>query len=130
MSRRADQDKSANLYEGTRSLIQREKARRAHLTGIDQHAKAPFVTQEDWDRARPAFSVRSEGHYRDAHDISGREHMSEVDPFDGGKVRGGSGSAEMTVLGQDDNDNDDLLVIHPVIDGRLLDKGRQEKTTK
>jgi hypothetical protein len=43
--------------------------------------------------------------------------MSEVDCFDGGKARKGS-------IGGEINENEDLITIHPVIDGRLKDEAR------
>lgn len=64
---------------------------------------------------------RSKAHYRDRIDVSGREHMSDVDCFHGAKARKGS----IGVEDQGDNPHEDLLLIHPVVDGRLKDEVRQ-----
>lgn len=127
MSRLADQDKPVHIYAGTRLLIEREKARRSHFSNNNtEGSQPPYNSQTDREQARSNFSARSEGHYRDVHDIPSREHMSEVDPFDGEKIRGRTKNPEMTVIGKTDNRDVDLLIIHPVIDDRLLDKSKRK----
>jgi hypothetical protein len=56
--------------------------------------------------------------------ISVREHMSSVDCVDGSNMRrhGEQNTEEKTA--SQDIDTDDLLVIHPVVDGRLKDVAR------
>jgi hypothetical protein len=49
--------------------------------------------------------------------------MSDVDCFDGSNVRRGG-----TVQG--DGEEEDLPIIHPVVDGRLKDEGRVAKPAK
>lgn len=66
----------------------------------------------------------SRGHYRDHIDIAQREHMSEVDHFDGKAVRRGRPDDKEGKKGDDGSDEQDLAEIHPVLDGRLRDEGR------
>ncbi|KZP03788.1 hypothetical protein FIBSPDRAFT_941342 [Athelia psychrophila] len=64
---------------------------------------------------------RSKAHYKDRIDVSGREDMSDVDCFHGAQARKGI----IGVGGHGDGADEDLLLIHPVVDGRLKDEGRQ-----
>jgi 5'-nucleotidase len=88
---------------------------------------------QHWQQAALAAARHIPGrkHYRDHLSVSAREHMSPVDCFDGAKVRtlAHKGRVEMTERETDDKDvefvdNDDLLVVHPMVDGRLKDEGR------
>ncbi|KAF4614842.1 hypothetical protein D9613_002892 [Agrocybe pediades] len=75
-----------------------------------------------WKRAA-ALAVKhalSKFHYRTHFKISETEHMASVDAFDGANARKGRTCANVPAEG-----NDDLLVVHPIIDGRLKDEGRQ-----
>lgn len=89
-----------------------------------------------WRRVAGIALRWSRGHYRDNLRISGREHMSDVDCFDGAKMRRGrferneekspgdngvqpSEHEELTGA------EEDLAVISPVVDGLLKDEGRK-----
>lgn len=61
---------------------------------------------------------RSTAHYQNHFKISVTEHMSEVDAFDGEHARK---SLACTPASSDENDN--LLLVTPVVDGRLKDEG-------
>jgi len=59
---------------------------------------------------------------------AGTEHMSEVDCFDGAKARAsGAGDSVASTQGRANpmEEDDSLIVIAPVVDGRLKDFGRQ-----
>jgi hypothetical protein len=77
-------------------------------------------------------SIRSKRHYQDTLSVSQVEHMGDVDCFDGGKIirEWGAPQAQEGKEEKDQSENgsgkdaDDLLVIHPVVDGRMKDIGR------
>ena len=78
-------------------------------------------------------SIRSKGHYQANLSVTQVEHMSEVDCFDGetmrnkwGASRPGDGKEEKGQGGTNYRmtDEEDLLQIHPVLDGRFKDVGR------
>lgn len=116
MARLAEQSPITHLDEGTSAVIDKERERRGKV-GTSTLSGA---TQKWQHAAALALRSRSNAHYKDQINVSTREHMSGVDSFNGGKARKGSiGEAE-----KGDNDEDDLLVIHPVVDGRLKDEGR------
>lgn len=58
-------------------------------------------------------------HYQENLNVGHRESMRAVDPFDGEKMRKGEKCAEPQV-----EQDDDLLTISPIVDGRLKDQGR------
>jgi 5'-nucleotidase len=103
---------TAFIQSDTEAIIQREKTR--------QH-KLESSARMRWKKAAELAinHVRSKRHYQDNMAISRHEHMSGVDSFDGEKMRGGKSS------GGTDARDEDLLVIHPVVDGRLKDVGRE-----
>ena len=78
-------------------------------------------------------SIRSKRHYQETLSVAQVEHMSDVDCFDGEKMRKEWGSQTQEAKegkGQNENssrsaDEEDLLQIHPVLDGRLEDIGRK-----
>jgi hypothetical protein len=77
-------------------------------------------------------SIRSKRHYQENLIIPQVEHMSEVDCFDGQKMRkewGAPRVEEKEEKGPDEagshtTEEADLLYIHPVLDGRFKDIGR------
>ena len=75
---------------------------------------------QKWQRA--LHKLRSRAHYRDHFNVTAREHMSGVDCYDGKKVRQGSGGSGEN--GREKTYKEDLLVIHPVVDGRCKDVAR------
>ncbi|KZP23699.1 Metallo-dependent phosphatase [Athelia psychrophila] len=99
-----------HLHPETRSIISQ-----AHTT--------PTRAVKHWHHAAmlAVRHSRSKAHYKDRIDVSGREDMSDVDCFHGAKARKGS----IGLGGQADAADEDLLLIHPVVDGRLKDEGRQ-----
>ena len=89
-----------------------------------------------WDMWRRVAGIAlrwSRAHYRDQLRVSGREHMSEVDCFDGDKMRKGrferakepESEGEMKQNEELEGAEEDLVIIHPVVDGRLKDEGRR-----
>lgn len=104
-----------HLHPDTRKIISKAQGAREAST----HTRAI----KHWQHAAvlAVRHVRSRAHYKDRIDVSGKEHMSEVDCFHGAKARKGSIGIEE----KGDNKDEDLLVIHPVVDGRLKDEGRQ-----
>ncbi|EGN96165.1 hypothetical protein SERLA73DRAFT_170577 [Serpula lacrymans var. lacrymans S7.3] len=106
-----------HLHHDTAAIIVRERERLNHHKD-DNHLKISHQWQQI--AARALAQSRSRAHYSDHIKTSEREHMSDVDCFDGQKAR--SGRAEDA--GKKYDGDEDLLIIHPVIDGRLKDEGR------
>ncbi len=85
--------------------------------------------REHWRYAMDEIrqKVRSAMQYQAPFKIVGREHMSGVDCFDGSHARAEKGGEAVTAAtddGQSGKVDPDLLVIDPVVDGRLKDVGR------
>lgn len=116
MASLTDDAQRDHLNEETNAAIGRERARRDKN---DRSAKSDAAHK--WQHAAAlALRSKSSTHYKDHINISTREDMSDVDCFNGAKARKGSVGDMVEV-----NENDeDLLVIHPVVDGRLRDEGR------
>ena len=145
----------------TPAVVSREKARQSHaarrsrskskdrLAGARSKSPAhmlrdaiprsmsPSRISDMWKRVAGAALRWSRGHYRDNLRISGREHMSDVDCFDGAKMRKGRFEREEGKVhdkvkegkGEDDVEltglEEDLVTIFPMVDGRLKDEGRK-----
>lgn len=93
-----------------------------------QRSHSPGRAIGDMWRRVAGIALRwSRGHYRDHLRVTGREHMSDVDCFDGEKMRKGRFESEKEKTEDDESDgmDEDLLTIHPVVDGRLKDEGRK-----
>ncbi|KAI0085451.1 Metallo-dependent phosphatase [Irpex rosettiformis] len=112
------------INSATKGIIERERARLDRFN----KSKAEIVTK--WRRAMRLAVRYSRAHYKELIHITSKEHMSDVDCFDGSRARAGS-RAEVGRLEEDDSDDcdrdrddDDLVLIHPVVDGRLKDQGR------
>ena len=167
LSRMATMHSVQLLDPETPALISREKARQSHASRRSRskskdrlsgaRAKSPVgalkgassprsmspgrAIGDMWRRVAGIALRWSRGHYRDHMRISGREHMSEVDCFDGEKMRKGRFGRDqakkveegaMDKEGKDGEENaeltgseEDLATIHPVVDGRLKDEGRK-----
>lgn len=78
-------------------------------------------------------SIRSKRHYQETLSVAQVEHMSDVDCFDGEKMRRKWGAPKAKGAKEEKDqdetssrvtDEDDLLLIHPVMDGRFKDVGR------
>ena len=82
-----------------------------------------------WRRVAGIALRWSRGHYRDNLRVTGREHMSDVDCFDGDGMRKGRFARPKVEQATEDEELDgteeDLANIHPVVDGRLKDEGRK-----
>lgn len=114
MARLADTDVKQHSFiqSDTEAIVQREKTRQ-HKVESRAHAH--------WKKAAALAikHVRSKKHYQDNMAIAHNEHMSDVDSFDGEKMRDGKSRST------DETEDNDLLVIHPVVDGRFKDVGRE-----
>lgn len=115
MARRADAATSNALGTGAKQAILREQARREGA-GEEKQSQAALR----WKRGADLAIRWSKAHFQDQLNVSGTEHMSAVDPCDGAQVRKGIASDGIV----DEAPDEDLLVIHPEIDGRLKDVGR------
>jgi 5'-nucleotidase len=108
------------LQQSTMDAISREiKHQRSHIrNSTDLRSVASL-----WKQATSAVLhwSRSRTHYRDQLRVCGSEHMSLVDSLDGKNMRAGVPLQENL----DMNINEDLLTVHPQIDGRLADEGRK-----
>ena len=110
---------------GTENIIQRERKRSQRLGNAKVHWKLAA--------SLAIKSIRSKRHYQDTLSVAQVEHMSDVDCFDGANIRREWGAPQAQERkeekGQDEKSSDkhvdDLLVIHPVLDGRLKDIGRE-----
>jgi len=63
---------------------------------------------------------RSRTHYQEQLNVCTMEHMSTVDAFNGSSARQG----QDTGMRLEADEDEDLLVVSPHIDGRLRDEGR------
>ena len=111
---------------GTEMIVQRERKRSQRL----QHPE-----KMHWKLAASLVikSIRTKRHYQENLSVAQVEHMSEVDCFDGEKMRRewGAHPIEETKEGkiQEETssrttDEKDLLHIHPILDGRFKDVAR------
>jgi len=110
---------------GTEMIIQRERKRSQRLQNQGKM---------HWKLAGSLVikSIRSKRHYQETLSVAQVEHMSDVDCFDGEKMRREWGAPQAQEAkegkGQDEKsphkNEEDLLNIHPVLDGRFNDIGR------
>lgn len=107
------------LNSATKDIIAREQKRKARYL---QNSRKDVASK--WRHATQLAVRWSRAHYKDNIGVAGREHMSDVDCFDGGRTRVMQHHKEE---GDDEHDHseEDLAVIHPVVDGRLKDEGRK-----
>lgn len=106
------------LHPDTTRILARERER------LERHAPdASAAARRLWRVAasRVLHQSRAGAHYGDHISVSSREHMSDVDCFDGARIRGQSTNGKEE--GHKTSD-EDLLSISPEIDGRLKDEGR------
>ncbi|KAH0830270.1 Metallo-dependent phosphatase-like protein [Lanmaoa asiatica] len=110
-----------HLHSETVDVVRREIEHRKRHT--HKHHLWPKFAQR-WQHAavNALHKLRSGVHYRDHFNITAREHMSGVDCYDGKKVRRGSGGNGKNGHGK--TYKEDLLVIHPIVDGRFKDVAR------
>ncbi|KAG6854980.1 hypothetical protein C0991_009803 [Blastosporella zonata] len=100
---------SMNVRPRTEAAVSREAARRKAAAQKWKHA-AKLALQ--WSRG-------SRLHYQDQLTVCTTEHMSPVDAYDGQSVRIGAIPKKHHAI-----DEEDLIVIHPEIDGRLKNIAR------
>lgn len=77
------------------------------------------TARERWKHAAAKVLHAHRRHIKDALHVANHEHMSRVDCYDGQAARSGT-----TPNCQADNN---LITIHPVVDGRLRDRARQDE---
>ena len=73
-------------------------------------------------RQHTLHKLRSRVHYQDHFNVTAREYMNGIDRYDGKKIRRRSGGNGKN--GHQKTYKEDLLVIHPVVDGRFKDVAR------
>ncbi|KAG6379246.1 5'-nucleotidase [Boletus reticuloceps] len=113
---REKEQKIDHLHSETADVVGREIEHR------ERHAHKHHLTiAQRWQHAA-ANALHSRMHYQDHFNITAREHMSGVDCYDGKKVR--RGNEEDGKNGHEKSYKEDLLVIHPVVDGRFKDVAR------
>jgi len=107
-----------HLNEETHGIIQKERSRLKKKDSL-----SPAI--EHWRKAVSSVihSSRSRKHFRDRIHITSKEHMTGVDCFDGAKQRVGEPQdGSDVVVGQ--SADEELLVVHPLVDGRLKDEAQ------
>ncbi|KAI5124075.1 hypothetical protein M0805_003902 [Coniferiporia weirii] len=111
----------SHLHSETGRILQLAKDRAQRL-GRGASAVTQRVREHWW---HSLMSMHSPVHYRAPLSIANREHMTDVDCFDGHCVRAG-GRQETGMSGVVAEEEDvDLPVISPVADRRLKDVGRE-----
>ncbi|KAI0256509.1 Metallo-dependent phosphatase [Lactifluus subvellereus] len=107
-----------HLHEDTHRVVQNERSRL-------KRDSSRSVAVERWQKAASSVIryTRSRRHFRDHIHITSKEHMSGVDCFDGAKQRVGEALDESDALGE--RPNEDLLIVHPWVDGRLKDEAQK-----
>jgi 5'-nucleotidase len=112
-------DQPRHLHNQTWSIIEEERENKLtweRLGKDDSHQRAI----SNWRKAfRTVRDARK--HFANNLSITSREHMSDIDAYQGAEARRGRPVGLKT---SDETENDDLLVAHPVVDGRLKDEGR------
>ena len=120
MSHLASQERIEKLLNAaTNEVIVREKNRQDRYL---KYAKADVVSR--WRHAAHAALRWSRAHYRDHIRVTEKEHMSGVDCFDGGSMRGRRPHVQEEQESLDVSE-DDLITVHPIVDGRFKDEGRK-----
>lgn len=116
MANLVDNSRTRNLHSATQLAISREQGRREREA---QHLKRTLNSKlvQQWKHAAGLALrwSRSKAHYQDQIKVCMQENMSDVDPFDGEKARTGD------VVTVNEIEDEDLLCVNPVIDGRLRD---------
>ena len=121
MARMESQERIEKLLNAaTNEVITREKNRQDRY---QRHSKADIASK---GRNAAHRALRwSRAHYRDHIRITEQEHMSPVDCYDGSSVRKTQPHVQKDVKESLDVSEDDLVTIHPVVDGRFKDEGRK-----
>jgi len=100
-------DSTKLLHSSTAAILSRELE---HLKHEANDHKLRIAAK--WQRAATGAlnQARSQAHYRDHTNVAAQESMDSVDCYNRATVEG--------------DDEDDLPVIHPVVDGRMQDVAR------
>ncbi|KAI0362720.1 Metallo-dependent phosphatase [Trametes cingulata] len=132
---RRSRSKSRDRLAAIRSLSPTSKGKGSttpRAASPTQRAKSPAGRIGDMWRRVAGLALRwSRGHYRDHLRVTGREHMSAVDCFDGDRMRKGDFGGDLAKQGKEQENeelngaDEDLVTIHPIVDGRLKDEGRK-----
>ncbi|KAI9466021.1 Metallo-dependent phosphatase [Lactarius psammicola] len=111
-------ESQVHLHEETHTIIQNERSRlvqaTSRLSTAADHWQKVASSALRWSRSGRRFSQHIH--------ITAKEHMSGVDCFDGAKQRAGELQGESDGLGRPSDE--DLLVVHPWVDGRLRDEAQ------
>ncbi|KAG6812759.1 hypothetical protein H0H92_000674 [Tricholoma furcatifolium] len=105
---------TGKLHSRTEAAVARETARR----------KAADSAAQNWQRAAKLalqWSRKPRLHYQDHLSVCMTEHMSPVDAYDGQSVRKGEDQKKKHHAFEEE----DLVVIHPEIDGRLKNVAKE-----
>lgn len=122
MARMEPQERIEQLINAaTKEVIWREIARKDRY---DKHSSSRRDIVTKWKHAARLALRWSRAHYRDHIRVTEKEHMSGVDCFDGGSVRSRKANDEAELKETLDVSEDDIITIHPFVDGRFKDEGR------
>ncbi|KAH8829650.1 Metallo-dependent phosphatase-like protein [Flagelloscypha sp. PMI_526] len=110
LSRLVKHPSKEDLHENTKKAI------------VNKHKREQRRSETAASRWKGAVSkiLHPKEHYQDHTRVARTEHLSSVDPCDGAGMRRGEAQDNHATF-----DGADLLEIHPVVDGRLKDVGRQ-----
>lgn len=134
-ARREDYDRRHHAHHGhpgtAHESPSRSRSKTPHHLSVNtppasrERSPSPSVVYR-WKHAARRALRWSRAHYRDNIHITGREHMSPVDHFDGSSLRKQQAKAmeDAQKEAKEKEDEEDLAVIHPIVDGRLKDEGR------
>jgi 5'-nucleotidase len=125
MTQLVENEELETLSEGVHTAIKeahRERVKRKDLK--DDNQDQDLVGK--WKHAIDLVihRARSQRHYRSHLRVSSTQHMSSVDIFDGSAARRG---LQTSISLNDATIDEDLLIISPEVDGRLLDIARAPK---
>jgi len=111
-------ESQVHLHEETHKIVQNERSRivkaTSRLSNAAEYWQKVASSALHWSRSRRRFSEHIH--------ITSKEHMSGVDCFDGAKQRAGEPQGEDD--GSGNPSDEDLLVVHPWVDGRLRDEAQ------
>ena len=122
MARMEPQERIEQLLSAaTKEVIWREIARKERY---DKHSSARRDIVSRWKHVARLALRWSRSHYRDHLRVTEKEHMSSVDCFDGDSVRSRKVQGDDDLKETLDVSEDDIITIHPFIDGRFKDERR------
>jgi len=121
---RGEKQETNHLHSATADVVKREIENRKLLASKGSALPVVGKVAQRWQHAAAMAlqNLRSGAHYQDHYNVCAREHMSGVDLYNGRKIRRGTLGIGVNV--QEETCKEDLLVIHPVVDGRLKDLAR------